>query len=155
MRVKPPISRDEALEAFSDAIRKHVGRGRRFSARDVAYACGVKDRAIGNWFAGGNAPELPALLSLCRLLGPAFTSRVLAPASLGGVERIEAVPIHPLKIAEHMSGETTQLLECLADGRFCHRDRTQTAERLLELSRLLEQAAKAMRAEDKPRLVAT
>jgi len=85
---EPLVSRNAAGAAIGRALRMRVGRGRRYSVKEVSNHTGVSDRAIecamcdpdsGDW------RRLPqeALLSLMSWFGPEFTSEVIAATGQG------------------------------------------------------------------------
>lgn len=81
----PLVSREQAGNAIAKALNLFVGRGRRFTVKELANATGVKDRMIecARLYADNiDHRPLPdwALLSIMRFLGPAFTTSALAPA---------------------------------------------------------------------------
>ncbi len=77
----------------------------------------------------------------------AFASELLAPAGLGGVERVAVADADPRGMASDLVAAAHDLLERLRDGKFCHVDRAETAPKLLELSRGIEAQARAMGAQ--------
>ena len=139
------ITHDIAGECFLDAFRRRVGRGPgKISVADLADAIDVQARTIKAWRDGGTMPHWAHMLRVCANFGPAFTSELLAPAGLGGVELLARVCADPQGTATDLVEAAHGLLERLRDGRFCHRDRADMAPKLLELSRALEAQAKAM-----------
>lgn len=76
------VSRNSADAAIGDALRLYVGRGRRYSVKQLSNATGVKDRTIEcAMCAPDNAEHRSltsgALLSIAKFLGPAFTNEWL------------------------------------------------------------------------------
>lgn len=81
----PLVSREQAGDAIAKALNLFVGRGRRYTVKELANATGVKDRMIecARLYADNiDHRPLPdwALLSIMRFLGPGFTTTALAPA---------------------------------------------------------------------------
>lgn len=79
------VSREHAENAFGDALRLYVGRGRRYSVKQLANATGVKDRAIECAMCPSGTTDFRPLnmgqqLSLQKFLGPEFTSEWLVLA---------------------------------------------------------------------------
>lgn len=79
------VSREQGENGFGDALRLFVGRGRRYSVKQLSNATGVKDRAIECAMClSGHVDFRPLnmgqILSICKFLGPLFTSEWLAPA---------------------------------------------------------------------------
>lgn len=78
----PLVSREQAGNAIGDALRLFVGRGRRYSVKQLSNASGIKDRVIECAMCAPDSVDyrpLPvdALLSISRFIGPAFTSEWL------------------------------------------------------------------------------
>lgn len=139
------ISHDLAVEAFLDAFRRRVGLGPgKISVADLADALDVQARTVKSWRDGDTLPSWTHLLRVCAYFGPAFTSEILVPAGLGGVETVADVDRDPQGTATDLIAAAHDILDRLRDGRFCHRDRAETAPVLLELSRQLEAQAKAL-----------
>ncbi|MCA0961174.1 hypothetical protein [Salipiger bermudensis] len=80
MRKPLLISQEAAKARVSEALSLRIGRGKRFSFRQVSDASGIAERTIDSYARGDNAPTLGPLLSLFATLGPGFTSDVLALA---------------------------------------------------------------------------
>lgn len=79
------VSREQGRNAVGDALRLFVGRGRRFSVKELANATGVPDWQINTALIRGDHPDnrpLPpeALLSIASFLGPVFTNKWLGLA---------------------------------------------------------------------------
>lgn len=78
MRKSPLISQDAAKDRVSDALQLRIGRGKRYSFRQVADATGIPERTIDSYARGDNSPTLANLLSLFSAMGADFTSDVIA-----------------------------------------------------------------------------
>ncbi len=79
----PLVSREQAENAFGDALRLFVGRGRRYSVKQLANATGVKDRAIECAMCPSGSVDfrplhMGAQYSIQKFLGAVFTSEVIA-----------------------------------------------------------------------------
>ena len=134
-----------AAESWHDAFRRRVGRGEgKISVADLADALDVQARTVKAWRDGDTLPHWTLMLRVCAHFGPAFASELLAPAGLGGVERVAVADADPQGTAADLVRAANDILDRLRDGRFDHRDRAQTAPALLELSRELESQARAM-----------
>ena len=141
------ITHDVAGECFLDVFRRRVGRGPgKISVADLADAIDVQARTVKAWRDGDTLPQWTALLRLCCHFGPAFTSELLAPAGLGGVEWVAIADPDPQGTAADLVAMASDLCERLRDRVFCHRDCRESGPRLLELSRDLEAQARAMMA---------
>ena len=141
------ITHDIAAESFLDAFRRRVGRGEgKISVADFADAIDVQARTVKAWRDGDTLPHWAHMLRVCAHFGPAFTSELLEPAGLGGVERVAQADPDPQGTAADLVEAAHDLMERLRDGVFCHRDRAAVAPKLLELSRAMESQARAMAA---------
>ena len=139
------ITHDLVGECFLDVFRRRVGRGPgKISVADLADAIDVQARTVKAWRDGDTLPQWTALLRLCCHFGPAFTSELLKPAGLGGVEWVAVANPDPQGTVADLIAEADNLCERLRDGVFDHRDCRESAPRLLKLSRYLEGQARAM-----------
>ena len=139
------ITHATAAECFHDAFRRRVGRGPdKIGVADLADAIDVQARTVKAWRDGDTLPHWALMLRVCAHFGPAFTSEILTPAGLGGVEPVATATADPQGTAADLVQAAHDLLERLRDGTFCHRDRAAMAPKLLELSRALEAQARAM-----------
>lgn len=87
----PLVSRNAARSAVSAALRLYVGRGRRYSVKQLANGTGVPDRLIECAIADPDDTEfrplsLENLLSISAFLGASFTSDWLKLANLGAYD---------------------------------------------------------------------
>lgn len=85
------VSREQARNAEGDALRLFVGRGRRYSVKELANATGVPDWQINAAMVNGGHPDnrpLPpeARISIALFLGVAFTNKWLCLADQRAVE---------------------------------------------------------------------
>lgn len=143
------ITHAGVAEAFHDAFRRRVGRGaNKISVADLADAVEINARTVTAWRDGETLPELMRLMRICAHFGPAFTSEILSPAGLGGVECLTPVEADAQGTATDLVAVANGLLERLRDGIFCHQDRAEMAQELLDLSRALEAQGNAMRRQD-------
>lgn len=83
----PLVSREQAGNAIGDALRLFVGRGRRYSVKQLSNGTGVKERVIEcamcdpvRQAADYRPLPLEALISISKFLGPLFTTEWLALA---------------------------------------------------------------------------
>lgn len=93
------VSREQAGNEINKALRLFVGRGRRYSVKQLANATGVPDRVIECAMTSGyDHRSLPdwALLSLMKFLGPEFTNEFLG---LAGQTAVEEGPLDHERIA--------------------------------------------------------
>lgn len=90
----PLVSRNAAGESEARALRLFIGRGKRYSVKEVANGAGWKDRVIECAMAGpDNADWRPlpagALHSLMSFLGPDFITAWLKPTSFAAHDPAE------------------------------------------------------------------
>ncbi|MEH3121198.1 MAG: hypothetical protein PGN16_04325 [Sphingomonas phyllosphaerae] len=127
------ISRDRYGETISAALRLFVGRGRRYSVKQLSNGTGVKDRMIecalvepGNcdWRA------LPgdALLSISRFLGAAFTNEWLHLADQGAFDLPDGEEPTPMSIAAEAAEDTATVVRMAADQKWDAAERAQLPE---------------------------
>src|SRR6478736_9735590 len=79
------ISRSAANSVFREAVRLFVGRGKRFSCKQVEIGTGIKARMVECFMAPVDStefrkPDLEEVLTLCSFFGSAFTSALIEPA---------------------------------------------------------------------------
>lgn len=84
----PLVSRNKAHESFRHALRLFVGRGKRYSVKELSNGSGVPDRVIESAMAPVDSSEFryPAEhieLSIAAFIGPEFTSARLSIISQG------------------------------------------------------------------------
>ena len=92
--ISPLISRNTIGEKLRNALHLHVGRGRRYSIRELSQATGVPERSIEAAKCEPDDPEfrplsLENLASLTKFLGAPFASAFLEPCGLGAFELMD------------------------------------------------------------------
>lgn len=92
------VSREQGENAFADAMRLYVGRGRRYSVKQLSNGTGVKDRLIEcAMCASGTVDFRPlnmgAQLSIMKFLGPDFTSEWIKLAGQVAFHKPEGVDL--------------------------------------------------------------
>ncbi len=90
----PLVSRNTIREKMRAAIRLHVGRGRRYSVKELSNGTGIADRVIESAMCDVDSPDyrpltLEALASLTSFLGPSFASAYLELSGLGAFELMD------------------------------------------------------------------
>lgn len=90
----PLVSRNAIREAQRDALRLYVGRGRRYSVKQLANGAGIPDRVIESAMCEADSPDfrplsLEALASITKFLGVAFASAYLELSGLGAFELMD------------------------------------------------------------------
>lgn len=121
------ISRSAANDGIRDALRLYVGRGKRFSVKQLANGTGVKDRVIESAMLSADDPDhrrLPpeALLTLCFFLGATFTTEVLRAAAQGAYELPEEEP-DPGTLAIASTDDNAKIVRAAMDGEFDNGER--------------------------------
>lgn len=117
------VSRIEARAAFGNALRLYVGRGRRYSVKQLSNATGVPDRTIESVMADPlsgeyRKPDLGEILSLTSFLGAEFTSEWLSRAGQAAFDLPEQDDTPPGALAADEAEDAAQLARCAADGDF-------------------------------------
>jgi hypothetical protein len=122
---EPLISRNAAREKIRDALRLHVGRGRRYSVKELSSGAGVPTRAIEAAMCfiddeNYRPLSLENLLSVAKFLGATFVSHYLELSGLGAFELMDAQPPLPRVLAsaptqEDEAEERKRLIRRLAE----------------------------------------
>jgi hypothetical protein len=104
------VSRNAIRERQRDALRLHVGRGRRFSVKQVSEGSGVPERAIEAAMCfiddeNYRPLTLENVASLAKFLGASFVSHYLELCGLGAFELMEGQPPLPHVLAKADAGE--------------------------------------------------
>jgi hypothetical protein len=94
------ISRNAIGEKIRDALHLYVGRGRRYSVKQLSDATGVPERSIEAAKCEPDDPEyrplaLENLLSIAKFLGSQFVSHYLELAGLGAFDLMDGQPPLP------------------------------------------------------------
>jgi hypothetical protein len=94
------VSRNAAREKLRDTLRLYVGRGRRYSVKELSNATGVPDRMIESAMCAVDDPDyrpltLENLLSVTSFLSAPFASAFLELAGLGAYELKDGQPPLP------------------------------------------------------------
>lgn len=124
----PLVSREHAWNKFSAALRLYVGRGRRYSVKQLANGAGVKDRVIEcAMYAPDNIDFRPmpfeAQMSIARFLGADFTNEWLVVAEQGAFDLPDESEPPPGMLAADCTGDSAEIARRAADGEFCSDDR--------------------------------
>lgn len=88
------VSRNAVREKLRDALRLYVGRGRRFSVKELSNGTGVADRLIESAMCGIDTADYrplshEALASIAKFLGAPFASHYLELSGLGAFELMD------------------------------------------------------------------
>jgi hypothetical protein len=122
---EPLVSRNLIREKVRDALKLYVGRGRRYSVKELANGAGIKDRVIEAAMAQVDDPEyrplpLEALASIATFLKAPFASAFLDPCGLGAFELMDGQIPLPQVLAtadapEDTAEERKRLIRRLAE----------------------------------------
>jgi hypothetical protein len=123
------VSRSTARERTRDALRLYVGRGRRYSVKELSNATGVADRLIESAVCEVDSPDfrplsLEALASISKFLGAPFASHYLELSGLGAFELMDGqIPLPKVLVsadaAEDTAEERKRLIRRLAELEGC------------------------------------
>lgn len=105
------VSRNMVREKLTTTLRLYVGRGRRYSVKELSNATGVPDRCIEAAKCDPDDPDyrpltLENLASLCNFLGAEFASAFLELAGLGAFELGDQQPLPSVLSCASPSDET-------------------------------------------------
>ena len=123
------VSRSLFGEAFSKALRLYVGRGCRYSVKQLSNATGVKDRVIECAIAGPDnsdyrSPNGEDQASLTKFLGDEFATAWMSQAiGMGAFWLPDSGHIPPPELAAVLSEDTAKIVRMAIDGKF---DREET-----------------------------
>ena len=106
------VSRTAVREKLRDALRLYVGRGRRYSVKELSNGTGVPDRVIECAMCDPDSEDyrplkLEDLASLSSFLGAPFVSAFLELAGLGAFELSGQIPL-PSVLATADTNETKE-----------------------------------------------
>lgn len=121
------VSREQAGNKIGVALRLFVGRGRRYSVKQLANGTGVKDRIIECAMTDAGSVDyrpLPpeCLLSLIAFLGADFTNEFLHLAGQGAFELPDEEP-DPGTLAADNSDDNATVTRAAIDGKFDEHER--------------------------------
>lgn len=105
------VSRTSVREKIRDALRLYVGRGRRYSVKELSNGTGVADRMIESAMCEPDSPDYrqlktEELLSIAKFLGAPFASTYLEVAGLGAFELMDGQIPLPKVLATADGGES-------------------------------------------------
>lgn len=116
------ISREQAGNAVGTALRLFVGRGRRYSVKQLSNATGVKDRVIECAMCRPDSLDyrplsLEALFSIGGFLGSQFTNEWMHLMQQGAFDLPEDEP-DPGELAADNSDDNAAVVRAAVDGHF-------------------------------------
>ena len=125
--LEPLVSREHAWNKFADALRLYVGRGRRYSVKQLMNGAGVKDRVIECAMYPVSSIEFrpmpfEAQLSIARFLGADFTNEWLHLAEQGAFDLPDDDPC-PGTVATENSDDNATVVRAAIDGKFDQSER--------------------------------
>jgi len=126
----PLVSRTAARGAFGDALRLYVGRGRRYTVKQLSNGSGVADRVIECALCDPEShdyrqPDMGAQLSLIQFIGPEFTTEWLKMAGQGAFWLPDLDDTPPGEMAADLSDGAAAVVRRALDGELCPEDRRQ------------------------------
>ena len=91
------VSREQAENKLGETLRLYVGRGRRYSVKQLSNATGIPDRSLESAKLPKDAYDhrslnLGQILSLMKFLGTDFTNELLSLVDQVAIERPEDMP---------------------------------------------------------------
>lgn len=107
------VSRNAVREKMRDALRLYVGRGRRYSVKELSNGTGVADRLIESAMCEVDGPDYrplahEALASIAKFLGAPFASHYLQLSGLGAFELMDAQIPLPKVLASADAEDTAE-----------------------------------------------
>lgn len=123
------ISRSAANSIFREAIRLFVGRGRRFSVKQVSIGTGVSVRMIESFMAPVDStdfrkPDFEEVLTFASFFGADFTAELLLPIRQGAFD-IPEEDLPPGQIAADNADDNAAITRAALDGKFDPEERKQ------------------------------
>jgi hypothetical protein len=119
------VSRNTVRERLREALKLYVGRGRRYSVKELSNGSGVPDRMIESAMCEPDDPDyrpltLENLASIAKFLGASFASAFLAPTGLGAFELMDGqIPLPKVLVTaeaqEAVVDERRRLIRRLAE----------------------------------------
>lgn len=130
--MSPLVSREQAGNEIGKALRLYVGRGRRYSVKQLSNATGVKDRVIECAITDPASVDyrplsLEALLSITKFLGADFTCEWLGLADQGAFDLPDEETPPAMRMAIDSTTDSTKLLHIAADDLIDRDESTEAA----------------------------
>lgn len=122
------VSRNSLRAAIRKALDLYVGRGRRYTVKELSNATGVPDRIIESAKLDADDPDFRPLreenlMSVGKFLGAPFVSVWLETMGLGAFELMDGqIPLPGILAAEE-AADTAEVAALAADGEFGADDR--------------------------------
>lgn len=130
--LSPLVSRERVGNAIGSALKLYVGRGRRYSVKQLSNGTGVKDRAIECALCDAASVDyrplpLEAVISIARFLGADFTSEWLGLAGQGAFDIPDDDAPPAMRLAVEDAEDNAKLLRIAADNEIDARERPDVA----------------------------
>ncbi|MGN7930282.1 hypothetical protein [Sphingopyxis sp. 22461] len=119
---QPLVSRERIGNAQGAALRLFVGRGRRYSVKQLANGSGIKDRVIESAMCAVESPDYrplsqEALASIGLFLGATFTNEWIGLMGQGAFDLPDEEP-DPGALAADNSDDNATVTRAAIDGKF-------------------------------------
>jgi hypothetical protein len=117
------VSRNAARDRFASALRLYVGRGRRYTAKEMERGTGIPARMIEAFtvdygLTEHRTPRIEQLLSLAKFLGPEFTTEWLGLSEQGAFWLPDTDDQPPGALAADNAEDNAKLTRAALDGVF-------------------------------------
>jgi hypothetical protein len=124
------VSRSDVGKAVAKALDLYVGRGRRYSVKELSNATGVADRMIecakldpeGRQGDDWRQLKPEELLSIGKFLGDGFTTEWLRLAGQGAFALPDGGILPEPELVAEFAGDTAEVANMASDGHFCPED---------------------------------
>lgn len=126
--IEPIVPRSAAYAEFAKALRLYVGRGCRYSYKEMQQKAGVPARMIEAYrYEPGDPEHRPApfehILSLAAAIGPEFTADWLKLADQGAFWLPDADEPPPGELAADNADDNAVITRAARDGKFDKHER--------------------------------
>lgn len=139
------ISQHAADDALVATIALFMGRGRRWSVKDVEIGTGISERTLSAMIAldpeSRRAPSGRNLLLLMSFFGVEFTDRLLSHVGQGARD-LNPAPDAPGVVIAGIMSAAAEFARAGADNQFCSRDRRELRDDAVTLIQLVEPFAR-------------
>lgn len=136
MTIHAEITQDVAAGRVEDALRRRVGRGKRYSFKTLSEHTGISERTLLS-YTQGTAPGLAAFMTLCSFFGAGFASEVMGAAGFSVKDEGDETPEH-MQVMTSLCSVATALSAALEDGKVDHREAAALREPAQNLIEKLE-----------------
>ena len=109
-------------EAFSDALRVHVGRGKPWSVEALAAETGIDFATVKGYHAGAHGPSLAKFLKIAAVLPDEFLNRIIGHIGYGAAVKLDPDQVSVLTVNRRISDLIAMFGEFMEDGKVDHRE---------------------------------